>query len=191
MSAPSGPRGTSTSGGSSSGGGGNRPETLEELFGFYYTSFKPMYSGICADNAPPLELALEVVAAFDHLARHWRPADLGSSEEEKRTVDRVAGHLKRGLFDVFKIILKNTRDNYDRLAKTETSAINNGEFDRDCLEVWHKIRTGAAHARSCEGNAIDDWHRAFEEWNQVTKDCVSFDENFTYNTAVNWARRRT
>ena len=168
-----------------------RPETLDDLFRFYYSSFKPMYSALCSDNMPPAELLLEVVAAFDHLSRYWRPDVYGGPDEEKSTADRAAGHLKRGLFDAHKLILKDTRKNYEKLAGTDTSAIDNGEFDRSCIEQWRKIRTGAAHARSCEGNTVDDWHRAFDQWDTVVNDCNDFDDRFTLNSRVNWAQRRT
>ena len=167
------------------GGDDDHPKTINDLFEFYYRQFKPLYSRICSDNSPPFELLVEVVAAFDHISRYWK-----YREDEAECVDRAAGHLKRGAFDAYKLTLRDARDGYDRLCRTNTSLIDNGEFDRQYLEAWTKIKTGAIHARSCEGHTIDDWHRAFVIWDAVYRDCAKFDARFVDSPHINWAQRR-
>jgi len=107
-----------------------KPTTVEELVEFYYDKFKLIYDDAQLLNSPSIELLLEVHAAFDHLSRHWRfGQDLAAS------VDRAAGHLKRGTFDAFKLIVRDTRDQYDQLMRSNIGAIDNGEFERGLVQL--------------------------------------------------------
>lgn len=185
MSEQSESHGTSESDCSANAGDENRPNTFKDLFRFYYVKFKPLYSLVSSQNVVPTALLLEAVAAFDHLSRHWE-----YGEKESTAVDRAAGHLKRATFDAYKLVLKETRKEYERLCRVDTSGIDNGDFDRNYLTLWKRIRAGAVNARTWEGNAIDDWHRAFELWDAVFQDCERFRNEFVYNPKVNRARYR-
>ena len=182
---PSESRCTNTSDDSGSGGTTNRPETLDELFAFYVERCKPLVAYISAHNVAVFRVVVEIAAAFDHLSRHW-----SQGQDEKHSVEKTSGHLKRACFDVYKLILKQAMDNYHRLASVDTSAIDNGEFDKRCIRLVRQIRTQAKYARMCEGNAEEDWHLAFDVWDRVYRDCLVFDNDFYGNVNVNWAKRR-
>ena len=164
-----------------------KPKTVAELFEFYYDRFKPIYSHVEALNQPPIEMFFEVNAAFDHLSRNWH-----YHEDEVAVVGAVAAHLKRGCFDAFKIFVKEARDQYDELRKVDTSIIDNGEYERGMIALFASIKQGATKARMSEGNSRDPeaWHGAFELWDLVYADCVSFEKDFFLNPKVEWARRK-
>jgi hypothetical protein len=167
--------------------GMGKPASLKELFEFYYQEFKPIYSELAAGNSPPAEMIYEVNAAFDHLSRKWQYA-----EPEAETVRCVSGHLKRGCFDAFKIILKQTSDSHDKLLKIDTSIIDNGRFDQGMNALWSEIRTFAIEARNREGDSRDEaaWHEAFDRWKEVYVRCKRFDREFFLNEHVGWARKK-
>ncbi len=129
----------------------SRPSDLSDLFCFYYDKFKPLYGEVEAEGNVTNEMLFEVAAAFDHLARLWK-----FHEPEKQVVDRACGHLKRGCFDAFKLAVVRVSDMRKRLSVIETSLIDNGNFDREMIEAWHRIREGAKEARLAEGDALDD-----------------------------------
>ena len=163
----------------------DRPKTIKELYAFYYDRFKPLYNLVSADNQVPFELLVEAVAAMDHVSRFWQ-----YGQSESSCVDRATAHLKRGAFDAFKLLLKQTIDDYKRLSRVDTSIIDNGEFDRRLAQLIREIRTGAVHARSSEGDCEEDWHRAFAIWEGVYSNCRRFYDSFYHHERVPWARRR-
>lgn len=164
-----------------------KPATLQELFQFYYSEFKPLYNRVSADGTPPIELLFEVTAAFDHLSRHWQ---FGDSEEQ--TVGATSAHLKRGTFDAFKLILVQTKDHYEELVKLDTSIIDNGDFDKRLAQLWVQIRDKAIIARTAEGDTRkpEDWHRVFELWQEVAVDCHHFESEYYLNNNVEWAKKK-
>lgn len=164
-----------------------KPGTVGELFNFYYEDFKPLYSHLQTLNEPPLEMFFEVNAALDHLSRHWQ-----YDQDETEAVHAAAAHLKRGCFDAFKIVVRETVDHYEELRRVDTSIIDNGEFDRRMLAAIHDIRAGAVEARQAEGDSRDreQWHLAYELWEPVYIKCREFDENFYRNPKVEWARKK-
>jgi hypothetical protein len=167
--------------------GMGKPTSLKELFEFYYQEFKPLYSELAAGNSAPAETLYEVNAAFDHLSRFWQ-----YGEPEAETIRCVSGHLKRGCFDAFKIILKQTSDNHDKLNKIDTSIIDNGRFDHGMHALWSEIRTLAIEARCREGDSrdVEAWHEAFDRWKEVYVRCKRFDREFFLNEHVGWARKK-
>ena len=164
-----------------------KPKTIKQLFEFYYEDFKPLYSHLQSLNEPPQELFFEVNAAFDHLSRHWQ---FGLPEEE--AVNSAAAHIKRGCFDAFKIVVRETVDHHNEIRRIDTSIIDNGEFDRGMRQLISKIQTGAIAARQAEGDSrdVNAWHRAYELWEPVYADCAQFDRNYYLNGKIEWARRK-
>ena len=165
----------------------SKPETIAELADFYYRRFKPIYDHAQLLNSPAAELLLEVHAAFDHLSRHWR-----FDEPEGNVVDRAVGHLKRGTFDAFKIIVRETYDQYDWLMRSNVGIIDNGDFKADLIQLWSEIKAGASEARSNEGDSKtpQKWHRAFDLWEEVYPKCVQLNKEFFLNPKVSWAKAR-
>jgi hypothetical protein len=164
-----------------------KPKTVAELFAFYYSTFKPIYSHVQALNQPPVEMFFEISAALDHLSRYWY-----YGEQEEGVVDRAASHLKRGCFDAFKIILRETRDHYDALRRLDTSIIDNGRFDQEMIRLFARIKCNSIDARMAEGDSRNSrqWHQAFDKWKQVYVDCVRFEREFFLAPTVDWARTK-
>ena len=162
-----------------------KPKTVAELFRFYYKAVKPVYAHVESLNQPPIEMLFEINAAFDHLSRHWQ---YGDSEEE--AVSKAAAHLKRCTFDAFKIILRETRDQFEELGRVDVAIINNGDFKQGMIECWGKIRELSTEARSKEGDSRDEhrWDEPFELWRKVYTLCVEFEQDFYRNPAVQWAK---
>jgi hypothetical protein len=165
----------------------NAPRNLQELFDFYYQHFKPLYNHLAALNTPPTEMFFELNAAWDHLSRRWK-----YGEEEAKAVDAACRHLKRGCFDAFKIVARNTRDHYIELQKIDASLIDNGEFEKRMISLMAKIESGAITARMAEGDSRDEnnWHHVFDLWEQVYGHCIEFDEEFHRSSKVEWARKK-
>lgn len=164
------------------------PRTTKELFAFYHNYVKVLYSAVQTENALPQEVLFEINAAFDHLSRMWI---YGESEEQ--VVKRAYGHLKRSCLDIFKVAVREARRQFDELRKIDTSAIDNGEFDKRLLELFSLIRSGATQARSMEGNGQttpDGPIKAFEAWQPVYANCLRLEENFYHHKALDWAKRR-
>lgn len=164
------------------------PRTVGELFGFYHAYVKVLYSAVQTENVLPQEVLFEINAAFDHLSRYWI-----YGEEENIAVRKSYGHLKRSCLDIFKIAVRTARTQYDELRKLDTSSIDNGEFDRNLLELFAQIRSGATKARSMEGNGNGDEDgpiKAFDLWQPVYADCLKLEQEFYHHKALDWARRR-
>lgn len=166
---------------------GSKPTNVAEFFDFYYDRFKPIYCHVESLNQPPVEMLFEVNAAFDHISRFWY-----YQEDEKVAVDRASGHLKRGCFDGCKIILRETRDQYEALMGVDISVIDNGAFERDVIHLWAEIEKGAREARASEGDSRDDtrWDDAFDRWEAVYAQCVHFQQDFFLSDSVQWARTK-
>ena len=164
-----------------------RPGNLQEFFDFYYEDFKPLYNYLQSLNAPPIEMFFEVNAAFDHLSRYWE-----YHIKEKDSVDTACAHLKRGCFDAFKIIVRDTIDDYVTLQKLDTSIIDNGDFDARMHALIADIRLRANAARLAEGDSrdISQWHKAYELWGPVCVACAKFNKDFYLNSKVEWAKRK-
>lgn len=164
----------------------NKPIDFQEVFCFYNDKFKPLYSEVEAGGRLSQEMMFEVIAAFDHMSRHWV-----YGETEQAVVDRVCGHLKRGCFDGFKLIAARIADQYTELKKVDTSLIDNGEFDKDFKAAWFEIRDGTKQARLAEGDSIEDWHRAFDIWEPVYEKCTDFEQKFFRSPKIEWAKTKT
>ncbi len=164
-----------------------KPKSFPELFEFYYEDFKPLYGHVQSLNELPLGMLFEVNAAFDHLSRHWH-----YKQDEEEVVNSVSAHLKRGCFDVFKIVVRDTIDHYNELRRINTSIINNGDFDREMRQLVAEIRSGAITARQAEGDSRDKitWHKAYELWEPVYINCARFDKEYYLSEKVEWARRK-
>src|SRR5690349_4139765 len=107
-----------------------RPTTIDKLVEFYYAEVKPLYSSVQLTNELPVEILFEINAAFDHLTRHW-----AYEETEEHVVDKAYSHLKRSCLDVFKITVKRAVEQFNELRGIDTSAIDNGEFDRKLVAL--------------------------------------------------------
>jgi hypothetical protein len=154
----------------------------------YYDKYKPLYSRIQTFNEMPVELVFEVAAAWDHLSRHWR-----FNESEDGCIDKAARHLKRAVFDAYKLLLRQTVDEYEDLKRVDTSLIDNGQFDEQLRRLMSEIRSDSVSARTSEGNAngVDGWDRAFSVWGDVYQKMEQFHKEFYLNPNVEWARKKT
>ncbi len=169
-------------------GSGTRPKTIASLVRLYYDRYKPLYNGMQTFNQMPVELVFEIAAAWDHLSRHWQ-----YSEPEDSCVDRAASHVKRAVFDAYKLILKQTVDQYNDLMRIDTSLIDNGQFDSRLRALMSEIRADSIAARSGEGNTggSDGWDHAFALWGAVHAKMEQFRTDFYLNKNVDWARQKT
>lgn len=165
----------------------DRPKTIPEFFDFYYDRFKLIYSHLQLLNEPPIEMFFEVNAAFDHLSRHWK-----YNESEEEAVDSACRHLKRGCFDGFKIVVREARRQYDALMEVDLTSINQGQFQRDMIELFASITKGAINARLAEGDSRDEsrWHEVFDLWEEVYINCVEFEKVFFQSKDVEWIKSR-
>ncbi|GHV23604.1 hypothetical protein AGMMS49959_17170 [Planctomycetales bacterium] len=163
----------------------NKPKTLKELIDFYYDKFKPLYSAVQQTNSVPMEMLFEINAAFDHLTRRWH-----YDETEEKVVNTACAHLKRGCFDVFKILVSQTRKKYDELKQTDLSLVDNGEFLRDLNWLWAEIEKLAIAARMAEGDSRAEtaWHNAFDQWEPVKEKCDRLSNDFFLSPKVQWAK---
>ena len=163
-------------------------QTLHDLYKFYYEFVKPLYSSVQVENELPIETLFEINAAFDHVSRHWFYGD-----SEADAVEKAYSHLKRSCLDIFKLEVKKVADNYRDLRRIDTSVLDNGDFDRDMVRVLNEIRSGAATARTLEGDTKSDDHsqmiKAFEHWFPVYDKCVEFQKRFFLHPRFDWARR--
>ncbi len=156
--------------------------------GLYYSRYKPLYNRIQTFNQMPVELVFEIAAAWDHLSRHWR-----YGESESDCVDKAARHVKRAVFDAYKLLLKAAVDEYDELRRIDTSLIDNGSYDKSLRNLMSKIRVDSIAARTAEGDnsGADGWNKAFDLWNKVNQQIERFHNEFFLNPNVEWARRKT
>ena len=164
------------------------PTNLNEVVEFYYDFVKPLYATVQTNNSLPQEILFEINAAFDHLTRHWK-----YQESEPECVKKAYSHLKRSCLDVFKLNVKMASDQFIELRKIDTSIIDNGDFDRQLIELYTRIRQGAKRAKAAEGKSVAGTptaDHAFTLWGPVFEDCVTLDKLFYQNQKVNWARKR-
>jgi len=133
-----------------------QPKTFDDLFRFYNKPLKPLYSEIQAKTGElPIELLIEVQAAFDHLRRRY--TDNQSIEE---CVDKAYGHLKRGALDALKLKLKNYNKTYMLLtSKPYISLVDNGAFLKKLHLNKTEIYNKAKEARLNESIlSLDKWY---------------------------------
>lgn len=164
------------------------PRTFDELFQFYHEYVKVLYSSVQTQNALPQEVLFELNAALDHISRRWT-----YGETEDQVVKKAFGHFKRSCLDVFKIAVREARSQYDELRKLDTSAIDNGEFDRNLHMLFAEIRRGATNARRLEGDGKTDADgpiKAFDVWQPVFQACLRLEDEFFHHKALDWAKRR-
>ena len=164
------------------------PQTFASLVGLYYDRYKPLYSRIQTFNDMPVELVFEVAAGWDHLSRHWR-----FEESESSCVDKAARHIKRAVFDAYKLLLKQTVDEYDELKRLDTGLIDNGDYDRRLRLLMSEIREDSVMARVSEGDTAhaNGWNKAFSLWGAVYQKIERFHKDFYLNPNVDWASRKT
>ena len=165
------------------------PKTFAELFAFYYSHVKPLYSFIQTENNLPIELLFEINAAFDHVTRHWA---YGQSEGD--VVRQAYSHLKRSCLDVFKLQLKATMVKYRELRKTPIELIDNGDFKRNLEQLINQIQRHATEARRLEGQVKTDPStavQAFDAWYPTVELFAKFEEEFYLNKHVDWAKKRS
>lgn len=170
------------------------PKTCEDLYRFYDTYVKPLYCAVQAHNVLPVEVVFEINAAFDHLSRITIYA-----EPEEAAVAKAAAHLKRGCLDIFKLQVKDTVNNYQKLQEIDTSIIDNGQFDSRMHAMIREIRSKAREARRSEGKThhgeMDLTQRgeislAFHLWQEVYSLCETFDSEIFGSAHVPWAKKK-
>ncbi|MDR2031412.1 MAG: hypothetical protein LBP86_03950 [Azoarcus sp.] len=163
------------------------PQTFGDLFGFYHTYVKALYSDVQSEDTLPLETLFELNAALDHISRHHV-----YGEAEAVSVGKSYGHLKRSCFDICKIAVREARKQYDALRRIDTSAIDNGDFDRNLIQLFSRIRKGSRDARLNDSRppSLEDIDAAFDAWQPVLADCMRLQTEFYENQHINWAKRR-
>lgn len=164
---------------------GGKPRTLQELFAFYHDFVKPLYGLVQMEGALPQEMLFEVNAALDHLSRIWI-----YDEPEEQAVEKAFSHFKRSCLDVFKILAHDASRHYHELRETDTSMIDNGDFDRRLHTLWREIKAGATHARRIEGQPDGDSVPAFDCWQDVAVNCFQLETEFLHHPGIEWAKRR-
>ncbi len=166
----------------------SHPATLEELFGFYNSYVKLLYSAVQADGTLPVEILYEINAAFDHVSRKWV-----YDEDEEAVVGKAYSHLKRSCLDIFKIKLRDTIDDYKKLCEVDTSILDNGSFDGRMHKFVYELRKKASVARRVEGKCDPDENSAiesFEYWQPVYEDCLEFEKAFFLHSGLPWAKKK-
>ncbi len=81
---------------------------------------------------------------------------------------------------------------YDELRLTDTSIIDNGNFDHQLKFLVGEIRQKAALARTSEGDKAGENEGkllAFELWQEVALLCKKLREDFYYDKNVAWAKK--
>jgi hypothetical protein len=165
---------------------GDHPKTFAELFAFYNSFVKLLYSEVQAHNRLPLEVLFEINAAFDHLSEHWT-----LDRTEKEAVGEAFSHLKRSCLDLFKIKYSTTKDQYDELRKIDTSIVDNGNYERQLLIFFNELRKEAIQARKRENETHDgDITQVFERWVGVYLKCLKFENDFYLHPGLKWSKRK-
>jgi hypothetical protein len=164
------------------------PTDFGGLFAFYYEYVKPLYSSVQFTNHLPVEVLFEINAAFDHISRHWK-----YGESQETSIEKAYSHLKRSCLDIFKLKAKDATDEYNELKRIDVSVIDNGDFERQMIDLYEEIRIGAINARSGEGQAgqeTDLGVPAFDLWAPVYAKCVEFHDRFYTHKKIEWARKK-
>jgi hypothetical protein len=161
------------------------PRTFSDLFAFYNDYVRLLYGAIQAQNALPQETLFEINAAFDHISRHWT-----KGVSEPKAVEDAFKHLKRSCLDIFKLILKDTIDNYSKLCRINTSIIDNGTFDQCMHKLVADIKARSVEARQADSGSHDSIEEAFALWADVYKMCAQFNKEFFLCPHIQWARRK-
>lgn len=165
-----------------------KPKTFEELFKFYHEYVKLLYSSVQAGGSLPVEVLFELNAALDHISRRW-----AYNEAESAVVEKAYSHLKRSCLDIFKLKVKDANDQFADLRSRDTSVLDNGEFDRGLIALYHKIKIGATLARRLEGESKNDDDgsiKAFDLWEPVYNDCVQLETDFYNHPKLTWAKKK-
>jgi hypothetical protein len=141
-----------------------------------------------AGGTLPTEVLFELNAALDHVSRHW-----AYQEDEAAVVEKAYSHLKRSCLDIFKLKVKDAHDQFSELRKIDTSVLDNGEFDRSLIALYHQIKIKATDARRLEGQSKDDSDsdiKAFALWEPVFNDCIRFEREFYGHPKLPWAKKK-
>lgn len=162
----------------------SKPTTRSELFCFYEKYFKPLYADIESQGEFPQAIGFEALAAIDHLKRYYV-----ENQDESLAVEKAAGHLKRGAFDLFKLRVLRAQEQYDELRDINTSIIEHGEFDKQLHQLFSDIRAGGSRARLKEGDA-ESWGHGFDYWWPVYRKCVEFEQQYFLHDKIPWAERQ-
>lgn len=164
------------------------PQNFNELFKFYTSYVKLLYSFIQISNPLPNEVMFELNAAFDHISRKWT-----YGESEPQVVKKAYSHLKRACLDIFKIQVKEATKQYNELREIDTSVIDNGNFDKELIKLYHEIKHEAKMARANEGDKRydnDDRVLAFDMWQPVFDKCIRLEQEFYLHKAIEWAKKK-
>ncbi len=164
------------------------PSNIAELYDFYHSFVKRLYSVVQAENTLPAEVLYEIHAAFDHVTRIET-----FNEQEDQAVRKAYSHFKRACLDVYKIYFRDSLEMFEELKKIDTSAIDNGDFDFKLRHLIDKIRKNATEARRLEGDKSQDTVEkvlAFDRWQLVARDCQIFRNEFYLHKSISWAKKR-
>lgn len=139
-------------------------------------------------NVLPNEVLFELNAAFDHISRHYI-----FSETEEYAAHQAYGHLKRSCLDIFKIKVNEAVKCYTTLCGIDTSVIDTGNFDKDLITIFGRMKRQAIVARRFEGDKRSDHEQkvlAFDKWQPAYNDAITIIENYYNNSKVDWAKKR-
>ena len=147
----------------------------QQVFDFYATQVKPIYSEIEAiQNEMPVELLHEIHAAFDHLKRIYY-----NDENEEVCCINALSHLQRGVLDAYKIKLKNFNDTYVKYSSIDNDIlrlVDNGAYLPNMIKAKKEISDTAKQARIAESSMNKD--DATKYWTNTANMIDAFEDNF-------------
>jgi len=161
-------------------------KTFDDLFQFYYSNTKILYSFVQRNAKLPQEVLFEINAAFDHIARHYYTEN---PQEEGDVVEKALSHLKRSCLDIFKLALTEANKQCDEINRLDLSIIDNGDgvFIKELKHLVRGIREKSEEARLKEGT---DFDYAYNVWSEMFLDCMKLEKEFYYSEKLQWAKKK-
>lgn len=82
------------------------------------------------------------------------------------------------------------RTQYNALMQLDVGLIDNGVFQSRMINLFAEITAGAIQAREAEGDSRDEskWDHAFDLWEKVYANGVTFERDFFQSKKVEWAK---
>lgn len=145
----------------------DKGRSFGQLTRFYNDEYRKLYSHFMSQGAVAQEIHAEAAAALDHLIGGKRnPSEI--TPEDYRA---ASAHLKRAVFDGFKLVFEKIRRTYERLMDEKYSDVHDGAFHPAIAEKFKQARDISNAARALEVSSRNPdygkWEDAFEKWKGV------------------------
>lgn len=164
-------------------------QSLSRLFAFYKDTVKPLYGTIQADGHLPVEVLFEIHAAMDHVSRIFT-----GDQDMETAVSRAKGHLTRSCLDIFKLSVKEARNQYNELNQMRgLGFLDNGDFAARMRTAWEEIRSASEEARAHDVLDADSSNHegpSFHKWQRVYVLCEEFRRSYYNHPYKDWAGRQ-